>query len=76
MFQKPLKEDLDGLQKQQIIMPLSMDETLNVCNNFVLVCKAYGKAWLNKVLTRLVHRGPTSNDTLPRLAGCKVLHID
>ena len=57
-----------------------MDETSKWFNNFVLVLKANGKvllhldlARLNKALNRLVHRGPTLNDIILRLAGVKYL---
>ena len=32
-------------------------------------------AWLNKVLIRPIHRGPTLNDILPKLAGVKYLML-
>ena len=43
MLQEPLKKELDRLQKQQIIMPLGVDETSEWCNSFVLGPKANGK---------------------------------
>ena len=59
---------MDRLQKQQITVPLSVDETLEWCISFVLDPKPNGKvqfcldlATLNKVLIRPVHRGPTLN---------------
>ena len=62
---------------QQIIVPLGVDESLDGWNSFILVAKAnvkvqlcLGPARLNKVLIRPVHRGPTLNDILPRLAAC------
>ena len=55
-----------------------MEDTSECCNGFILVWKANGKVWLflnparlNKVLIRPIHRGPTPNDILPRLAGVK-----
>ena len=81
-LQESLKEDLDWLQKQQIIVPLAVDETSEWCNSFVLVPKANGKvqlcletARLNKALMRPVHRGPTLNDILLRLVDVKYLTV-
>ena len=55
---------------------------LNGVKTFVLVPNANGKvrlsldlAWLNKVLTRPIYRGPTFNNILPRLAGVKYLML-
>ena len=42
-LQKPLKEEPNRLQKQQIIVPVDVDETLEQCNSFVLVPRANGK---------------------------------
>ena len=73
-LQKPFEEEVKHLQKQDIIAHLGVDETVEWCNSFVLVPKVTGTvrlcldtAWLNKMLIRLVHRGPTLNDILPRL---------
>ena len=70
------------MQKQQIIVPLDVDETFELCNSFILVPKANGKvrlcldpARLNKVLKRPIYRGPTLNDILPRLTGVKYLML-
>ena len=78
MLQETLKEELVILQKQQIIVPLGVEETLEWCNNFCLVPKTNGKvqifldqAIINKTLFIPIHRGPTINDFLPRLAGIK-----
>ena len=75
-LQEPFKEELHRLQKQWIIVPLGVDETLEWCNSFVIVLKANNKLWLcldparlNKTLIRSVHRVLTFNDFLPRLAG-------
>ena len=38
-LQKPLKEKLDRLQKQQIIVPLDADETAEWCNSVFVVPK-------------------------------------
>ena len=81
-LQEPLKEDLEWLQKQQIIVPLDVFETSEWCNSFILVPKANGKVWLclhpaslNKVLKRILHRVPTLNDILPMLAGINYLTL-
>ena len=73
--QHPLKDELGRLQKQQITVPLDVDETSEWCYSLVLVPKAIGKVQLcldptslNKVLIRPVHRGPISNEILPRWA--------
>ena len=42
-LQKLFKDELDWLQKLDIITPLGVDETVEWCNSFVLVCKANGK---------------------------------
>ena len=75
-LQQPLKEKLDRLQKENIIVLLDVYETLEWCNSFVLVLKANEKvqlwldpAKLNKVLNRPVHRRSDLNDLLPRLPG-------
>ena len=73
-LQKAFKDELDWLQKLDIITPLGMDETVEWCNSFVLVPKANGKVRLhldpvrlNQALIRPLHRSPTLNDILPRL---------
>ena len=73
-LQKPFKDELDWLQKLDIITPLGIDETVEWCNSFVSVPKANGKvklcldpARLNQALNRPVHRGPMINNILPRL---------
>ena len=65
-----------------IITPLRVDKTLEWCNSFVLVPKAYGKvrlcldpAWLNQALIRPVHRGLTLNDILPKLNNVQYMSI-
>ena len=65
-----------------IITPLRVDETSEWCNSFVLVPKANGKvmlcldpAWLSRALIRLVHRGPTLNDSLPKLSNVQYMSI-
>ena len=39
-LQKPFKEELKWLQKQDIITPLGIDESAGLCNSFVLVPKS------------------------------------
>ena len=72
-LQKPVKEELERLQQQDII-PLGIEETVQWCNSFFLVPKPNGKvrlcldpARLNEVILRPVHRGPTLNDIFPKL---------
>ena len=67
VLQKPFKEELEWLQKMDIITPLRVDKTAEWCNSFVLVAKANGKVWLcldpvwlNQVLIRVIHT-PGSN---------------
>ena len=81
-LQGPLKEKLDRMQKQQIVVLLDVDETFEWCNSFMLVPKANGKvrlcldlAGINKALGRLIHRGLTPNDILPRVAAIKYLML-
>ena len=77
-----LKEELERPQKQQIIVPLDVDETYYWHNSFVLVPKANGEvrlcldlARLNKVLPRPIYKGPTPNAILLRPAGFKYLML-
>ena len=79
-LQEPIKDELDRLQKQEIIVTLNMNETSKWCNSFALVPKANGKVWLcmdparlNKVLIRLAYGEPSLNDILHWLAGVKYL---
>ena len=46
VLQKPFKEELEHLQKMDIITPLEVDETAEWCNSFVLVPKANSKVRL------------------------------
>ena len=46
MLQKPFKEELEHLQKIDIITPLWVDEMAEWCNSFVLVPKANSKVRL------------------------------
>ena len=59
-----------------------MDETAEWGNSFVLVPKSNTKvrlcldqARLNKALIRMVHRGPTLNDNLPKLNNVQYLSL-
>ena len=45
-LQKSFKEELECLQRMEIITPLGVDETLEWCNSFVLVSKVNGKVSL------------------------------
>ena len=81
-LQKPFKEELEPLQKMDIITPLEVDETAQWCNSFVLVPKANGKvsscldpARLYQALIRPIHRDPTLNHILPRLNNAKYMSI-
>ena len=81
-LQKPFKEELDWLQKIDIITPLDVNETVEWCNSFVLVPKANGKdrlcldlARLNQVLIRPIHRGPMLNDILQKINNVQYVSI-
>ena len=78
----PFKEELECLQKMDIITLLGVDEMAEWCNSFVLVPKANDKvrlcldlARLNQALIRPIHRGPTLNNILPRLNNVKHMPI-
>ena len=81
-LQKLFKEELEHLQEFDIIAPLGVDEMAESCNSFVLVPKTNGKVQLcldpvqlNQVLIRLIHRGPTLNDILPKLNNVQYMSI-
>ena len=74
-LQEPLREELDQLQKQQIIVTQGVDETLEWCNSLLLVNKANGKVSLCLDPIRPVHRDPTLNDILLILADIKYLTL-
>ena len=81
-LQKPFKDELDWLQKLDMITPLGVDRTVEWCNSLVLVPKAKHKVrlcldpvWLNQALIRPVHRGPMLNDILLRLNNVKYMSI-
>ena len=82
VLQKPFKEELEQLQKMDIITTLGADEMAEWCNSFVLVPKANGKVRLcldpvrlNEALIRPIHRGPTLNDILPKLNNVKYMSV-
>ena len=81
-LQKLFKDEMDQLQKLDIITPLGVDKTAEWCNSFVLVPKANGKVRLsldpvrlNQALIRPVHRGPALNNILPRINNVKYMSI-
>ena len=81
-LQKPFREELECIQKMDIITPLGVDEMAEWCNSFVLVPKANGKVrlcldpvQLNQALIRLIHRGPTLDDILPRINNMQYMSI-
>ena len=82
LIQRPLKEELEWLQRQQIIALLGVDETSEWCHSFgILVPKANGEGevvprpgmQLNETLIRPNHRDPMLNGILSRLAGVNYL---
>ena len=82
MLQVPLKEEIEMLQRKQIIVPLGMEKILEWCNSFVLVPKTNGNVRLcldparhNKALVRSVQRGLTLNDILLRLTVIKYITL-
>ena len=81
-LQKPFQEELERLQKQNIIAPLGVGETPEWCNSFVLLPKGNGKvrlyldlACLNQALIRPIHRRPTLNHILVKLNNPKYLSL-
>ena len=75
-LQKPFQEELERLQKLDILAPLEW------CNSFVLVPKANGKvrlcldpACLDQALIRPIHRGPTLNEILSKLNNAEYLSL-
>ena len=82
ILQKPFKEELEQLQKMDIITPLGVDEMAEWCNSFVLAPKANSKvqlcldpAWLNQALIRPIHHVLTLNDILPKLNNVQYMSI-
>ena len=81
-LQKPFKEELECLQRMDLITPLGVEELAEWCNTFGLVPKANGKVRLcldlvrlNQVLIRPIHRGPTLNDIIPKFNSVKYMSI-
>ena len=81
-LQKPFKEELDWLQRMDIITPLGIDKTMEWCKSFVLVPNANGEVRLcldpvrvNQALIRPIHRGPMLNDILPKLNNVQYMSI-
>ena len=81
-LQKAFKDELDWLQKLDIITLLGIDEKAEWCNSVVLVPKANGMARLcldpvrlNQALIRPVHRGAMLNDIIPRLNNVQYMSI-
>ena len=81
-LQEPFKEELEHLKEFDIIVPPGVDKMAEWCNSFVLVPKANGKVQLcldptqlNQALIRLIHRGPTLNDILPKLNNVQYMSI-
>ena len=81
-LQMPFQEELDRLQKLNIIVPLGVNKTSEWYNSFVLVPKGNGTGrlfldpvYLNQALIRPIHRGPTLNDILPKHNIAKYLSL-
>ena len=79
---KPFKEELEQLQELDIIAPLGVDEMAEWCNSFVVVPKVNGKVQLcldpvqlNQALIRLIHRGLTLNNILPKPSNVQYMSI-
>ena len=80
-LQKPFKEELDWLQKMDIISPLGVNEIAKWCNSFMLAPKVNGKVRLcldlvrlNQALIRPIHRGPMLNN-IPKLNNVQYMSI-
>ena len=78
--QLPLKEELEHLHKQQMVIALGIDKTLGWYYSFVLVPKHSGKVWLcpnqarlNQALIRLVHSSLTVNNIFPKVSHAQYL---
>ena len=73
-LQQLLKDELDQLQRQQIIVSLCVDETSGWCQSFDLVPKFKREVWLcldparlNQAPIRPVHRCHSTNNIFPKL---------
>ena len=82
VLQKLFKEELNWLQKMDIITPLGVDKTVEWCNSYVLVPKGNGKVRLcldpvrlKQALIRPIHRGPMLNDILSKLNNVQYMSI-
>ena len=80
--QKSFKVEQEWLQQQDIITALGIDETIEWCNSFVFVQMLNGKVRLyldperlNEAVIQPVHRGPTLNDTFPKIINTKYLFL-
>ena len=81
-LQEPLKQELDRLIKQGIIVPLGIDEPSELVNSFRCVRKPNGKIRLcldltqtNKFIVHLHHDSKPVEDLLPKLSGAKIFSI-
>ena len=82
VIKKRFKEELDWLQKIDIITPLGIDETAEWCNSFVLAPKTNGEVRLcldpvrlNQALIRPIHTGSMWNDILLKLNNVQYMSI-
>lgn len=81
-LQEPLKEELQRLVKEGILVKLDADEKSEWCNSFVCRPKPKGgvrlcldPAKLNACSVRPVHRGKTLEDVKPKLEGATYFSI-
>ena len=81
-LQKPFKEEVEQLQKMDIITPVGVDKTAEWCSSFLLVPKANSKVRLcldlvrlNQALIKPIHRGPMLNNILPKLNNVQYMSI-
>ena len=81
-LQKMFNDELDWLQKLDIITLLGVDKTAEWCNSFVLVLKSNGKVrlclapvQLNQALIKPIHRSLTLNNILPKLNNVQYMSI-
>ena len=75
-----LKEEFKWVGKQQIIIPLDVNENLSGAAVSFWLPKVMGnqvmlRSGTNKALIRQIHRGPVLNDILLRLTGVKNLTL-
>ena len=81
-MQDPLKEELDRLVKENILVKLDADTKSEWCNSFVCRPKPAGgirlcldPAKLNAAIIRPVHRSKTMDDIKPKLEGAQYFSI-